>query len=321
LSIPVHEVPEAAARLAGVAHRTPLFHSHTLDEALGAKVVFKGEHLQRAGAFKFRGAYVALTGLSAEQRQRGVVTWSSGNHAGGLALAGRILGVSVTVAMPHDAVPLKREAAQAYGATIVPCEAAEREDVGKALAEERGLTVIPPYDHPAIIAGQGTAAAELLEELPGLDLLLAPIGGGGLLAGSALAADAHPGVEVMGVEPALADDAARSLAAGHIVVLEDPPSTLADGLRTRFVGERNFDILRTRVERIVTVGEADIVEATRFLWLRMKQMVEPSAAVPLAALLSGGLEVKGRRVGIILSGGNCDPAAVSALFASYPGSR
>ncbi len=314
MSVPVQDVAEAAARLVGVAHRTPHFHSRTLDERLKAKLVFKGEHLQCAGAFKFRGAYVALSGLSAEQRCRGVVTWSSGNHAGGLALAGQRLGIPVTVAMPHDAVPIKRAAALAYGATIVGCEAAQREEVGKSLAEDRGLTVIPPYDHPAIIAGQGTAAAELLEDFPGLDLLLAPIGGGGLLAGSALAAEDYPDVEVVGVEPANADDAARSMADGHIVTLDRTPDTIADGLRTRFVGERNFEILKRRVSSIVTVEEAAIVEALQFLWLRMKQMVEPSAAVPLAALLSGRLEVRGRRVGIILSGGNCDPVAVSALF-------
>lgn len=314
MSVPVRGVAEAATRLAGIAHRTPLFHSRTLDEQLDARVVFKSEHLQRGGAFKFRGAYCALSGLGEEQRRRGVVTWSSGNHAGGLALAGRLLGVPVTVAMPHDAVAIKREAALSYGAEIVGCESARREELGRELARDRGLTIIPPYDHPAIIAGQGTAAAELLEDYPGLDLLLAPIGGGGLLAGSALAAEEHPGVEVVGVEPAIADDAARSLRSGSIVVLEDSPPTIADGLRTRFVGERNFEILRRCVRQIVTVEEDAIVEATRYLWTRLKQVVEPSAAVPLAALLSGALEVRGRRVGIILSGGNCDPAAVAALF-------
>jgi threonine dehydratase len=314
MSVQARDLADAAARLSGVAHRTPLFRSRTLDQRLGAKLVFKGEHLQCAGAFKFRGAYVALSRLGEERRRRGVVTWSSGNHAAGLALAGRLLGVPVTVAMPVDAIPLKRAAAEGYGATIVECEASQREVVGKALAEEHGLTIIPPYDHPAIIAGQGTAAAELLEDSPGLDLLLAPIGGGGLLAGSALAAAAHPGVEVVGVEPAQADDVARSMAEGHIVVLENTPRTLADGLRTRFVGERNFEILQQHGVRIVTVEEEAIVEALRYLWIRMKQLVEPSAAVPLAALLSGRLDVEGRRVGIILSGGNCDPAAIARLL-------
>ena len=314
MTLQPHDIEDAAARLHGVAHRTPLFHSRTLDERLGAKIIFKAEHLQCCGAFKFRGAYVALSRLGEERRRKGVVTWSSGNHAAGLALAGRMLGVEVTVAMPMDAIPLKRAAAEAYGAIIVSCEASQREEVGRALAEERGLTVIPPYDHPAIIAGQGTAAAELMEDAPGLDLLLAPIGGGGLLAGCALAAASYPEVDVIGVEPAQADDAARSLSEGHIVVLEETPQTLADGLRTRFVGERNFEILREYGVRIVTVEEDAILEALRFLWIRMKQVVEPSGAVALAALLSGRLDVEGQRVGVILSGGNCDPKEIAALL-------
>ncbi len=301
------DVERAAVALEGVAHRTPLFRSRTLDRLLRAEVVFKGEHLQRGGAFKFRGAWYALSRLDADARARGVVSWSSGNHAGGLALAGRLLSVPVTVVMPHDAPTSKRAAVEGYGATVVESEAVRREEVGMELARRKGWTPIPPYDHDDIIAGQGTAAAELLEQVDGLDLLLTPVGGGGLLAGSALAASAYPSVEVVGVEPAVADDAARSLQQGRIVVLDRVPDTIADGLRTRFLGQRNFAILRRLGVRVVTVREEDILRALRWLWWRMKLVVEPSAAVPLAALLSGALAVEGRRVGVILSGGNVDP--------------
>jgi threonine dehydratase len=306
-------VLEAARRLAGHANRTPVFTSRTLDDRLGAQVFCKGEHLQRGGAFKFRGAYNALSRLDPEIRARGVLTFSSGNHAAGLALAGRLLAVPVTVVMPEDAMPLKREATLGYGAEVIACPAAEREAVGRRVAAERGLTVIPPYDHPDIIAGQGTAALELLAEAGPLDLLLAPVGGGGLLAGTALAAEGT-GAEVIGVEPALGDDAARSLREGRIVVLAEVPRTIADGLRTRFIGEHNFAVIGRRVTDIVTVTEEEIVEALRWLWLRMKLLVEPSGAVPLAALLAGRIPVEGRRVGILLSGGNADPRAVGSVI-------
>lgn len=309
-------VAAARAVLEGVAHVTPVFRSRTLDARLGAQVVFKAENLQRGGAFKFRGAYHALSRLDAKARARGVLTYSSGNHASCLALAGRLEGVSITVAMPRDAVPSKRAAAEGYGAEIVECDAAEREEVGRRVAAERGLSIIPPYDDARVIAGQGTAAAELLEQAGPLDLLLAPVGGGGLLAGTALAASGvRSGPRVMGVEPERGDDAARSLAEGRIVTLAAVPDTVADGLRTRFIGQRNFAVFQEHVAGIVTVSEAQILEAMRWMWSRMKLVIEPSSAVPLAALLSGKIDVQGQRVGIILSGGNVDLDQIGALLA------
>ncbi len=308
-------VLEAAATIAGVAHRTPVFTSRTADDLLGASVFFKAESLQRCGAFKFRGAFNALSRLDPQARSRGVLTWSSGNHAGALALAGRILDVPVTVVMPSDAMPLKRDAVLGYGAEVIPCRAEEREIVGRGIAEERAIPVIPPYDHPHVIAGQGTAALELIRDCGPLDMILAPVGGGGLLSGTALAAAASgagPSIPaVYGVEPSIADDAARSLREGRIVVLETSPPTIADGLRTRFLGEHTFAVIRERVAGIVTVTEEEILEALRFTWLRMKLVVEPSGAVPLAALLAGKCDATGRRVGVILSGGNVDPGRVA----------
>lgn len=327
-------VLEAAGLLAGTAHRTPVFTSRTLDGLLGASVLFKAESLQRGGAFKFRGAFNALSRMDPDVRRRGVLTWSSGNHAGALALAGRILDVPVTVVMPSDAMPLKRDAVLGYGAEVIPCRAEEREIVGRGVAEERSIPVIPPYDHPDVIAGQGTAALELIQDFGPLEAILAPVGGGGLLSGTALAVaaafrDAGSPAEhavavaaadggmagpsaaaVHGVEPAVADDAARSLHEDRIVVLDKSPPTIADGLRTRFLGEHTFAVIRDRVAGIVTVTEDEILEALRFLWLRMKLVVEPSGAVPLAALLAGKIDAKGRRVGVILSGGNADPRQV-----------
>jgi threonine dehydratase len=311
------DVLRAAAILDGVANRTPVFTSRSLDERLGASLFFKAEHLQRGGAFKFRGAYHTLSRLAPEARSRGVLTWSSGNHAGGLALAGRLFGMPVTVVMPDDAMALKRAAVLGYGAEVISCPAAERETVGRGVAAERGLTVIPPYDHEDIIAGQGTAALELLAQAGRLDILLAPVGGGGLLSGTALAAGDGPGrPRVYGVEPAIADDAARSFRSGKIVVLDRVPMTIADGLRTRFLGEKTFAVIRERVTDILTVSEEEIVTALRWLWLRMKLVVEPSGAVPLAALLAGRLPIRGMRVGLILSGGNADPKAVGERIMS-----
>ncbi|MFN8548567.1 MAG: pyridoxal-phosphate dependent enzyme [Candidatus Eisenbacteria bacterium] len=316
-------VRAAAATLAGVAHRTPVFTSRTLDHRVGGSLCLKGEHLQRTGSFKFRGAWNALSSLSAEERARGVLTYSSGNHAAALACAGRELGVRVVVALPTNALPLKRDAVVGYGAEIVPCDPNEREEVGRRVAQERGLIVIPPYDHEAIIAGQGTAALELLREVGDLDLVMTPVGGGGLLAGSALAAELHAReggarARVFGVEPAIADDAHRSMHAGHIVRLETTPDTIADGLRTRYLGERNFAVIHRHVEDIVTVTEAEILDAVRWLWLRMKLLVEPSGAVPLAAVLAGKFDLRGRRAGLILSGGNADPTALAPLLHSMP---
>jgi threonine dehydratase len=312
-------VLEAAAILEGRAHRTPVLTSRSLEALVGARVWFKSEHLQRAGAFKFRGAYHALARLSAKERARGVVTWSSGNHAAALALAGRELGAAVTVVMPDTALAVKRAAVEGYGAVVLTCAPAQREEVGRGIARERGLTVVPPYDHEHVIAGQGTAGWELLQDVGPLDVVLTPVGGGGLLAGTALAAgllDAAVRPRVIGVEPARANDAARSFRQRSIVTLPDAPDTIADGLRTRFVGERNFAVIRRRVDDIVEVEEHEIVEAMRWLWERMKQVVEPSGAVALASVLAGRVDTVGQRVGVILSGGNADLIAVSSLLRS-----
>ena len=314
----------AQSVLARVAHRTPTFTSRALDQRLGAQVVFKGEHLQRAGAFKFRGAYHALTRLSAEERRRGVVTFSSGNHASGLALAGKLLDVAVTVVMPEGTLPLKRAATLGYGAEVVPCKNEEREAVGARLAAERNLTIVPPYDHEAIIAGQGTAALELIEDAGPFDLIVTPLGGGGLLAGTCLAS--HPelaapsrrSAQVWGVEPAAGDDGARSLARGSVVVLDRPPDTIADGLRTRFVGERNFRVLQSHLAGVATVSDDEIVQALKWLWIRLKLFVEPSAAVGLAALLTAKIAGRGKRIGVVLSGGNADPLAVARRIDALP---
>ncbi|MEZ4649952.1 MAG: pyridoxal-phosphate dependent enzyme [Candidatus Eisenbacteria bacterium] len=310
-------VTSAMEILAGTVRRTPVLVVPEIDEAAGASVFFKCEHLQRCGAFKFRGAFHALSRLDDEARRAGVLTYSSGNHASGLALAGQLLGVSVTIAMPNNTSPVKRALALSYGAELVDCLPEEREAVGAKVAAERGLTIIPPYDHDDIIAGQGTAALELLEDVPDLDLIVTPVGGGGLLAGTALAAallgEKRP--RVYGAEPELGDDAARSLHSGERVTLEKVPQTVADGLRTRYVGERNFAVLRKHVDGILTVSEDAILDAVARLWLFGKQTVEPSGAVPLAAILSGALEARGKRVGVVLSGGNCDLVQVGTWVA------
>ncbi len=304
------DVLAAARRISGVAHRTPVLRSRLLDEEVGARLYFKCENFQRAGAFKFRGAYNALSSLTAGERANGVVGFSSGNHAQALALAGRILEIPVAMVMPTDAPLPKREATRAYGAEIVlyDREAEDREEIADRLRSERDLTIVPPYDHPDIIAGQGTAALELFDQAPGLDSLLVPCGGGGLLAGSALAAEARgSGCRVIGVEPETADDATRSFRSGRIVRVENPP-TIADGLRTPSLGRYTFPVIRERVSEMVTVPEEAIVQAMRLLLTRMKIVVEPSGAVPLAALISGAVRGDGRRIGLILSGGNVDPA-------------
>jgi len=301
------DIRAARRRLEGVAHRTPVLTSRTLDGVTGSRVFLKAENFQRVGAFKFRGAYNALAGL--DPAPRGVVTYSSGNHAQALALAGRLRGVTVTVVMPDDAPRAKREASCGYGADVVLYDPRReiRERVASRLAEERGLTVIPPFDHPLVIAGQGTAAAELLEDARRLDYLLVPCGGGGLLSGSAVAA-AHldAGCRVVGVEPELADDAVRSFRSGRLQTV-DHPATIADGLRTRSLGELTFPLIRRHVADMLTVSEAEIRQAMLFLWTRLKAVVEPSGAVGLAALLSGRLAAPGSRVGVILSGGNVGP--------------
>jgi threonine dehydratase len=310
------DVLEAAARLDGVAHRTPVHRSRTVDERTGARVFFKCENFQRAGAFKFRGAYNALARLSPDQRRRGVLTYSSGNHAQAIALAGRLLKTPTTIVMPSDAPAVKAAATRGYGGEVVTYDraSARREELGARLAAERGLVVIPPYDHADVVAGQGTAARELFEEVGDLDLLLVPCGGGGLLSGSAVAAHAlAPRCEVIGVEPDRADDATRSF---HTRTLHtvDNPDTIADGARTPSLGEITFPLVLRYVHDMVTVSEEAIARSMFFLWERLKLQVEPTGALAAAAVLEGAVPVKDARVGVVLSGGNVDLAAVARLI-------
>ncbi len=311
------DVQAAAARLHGQAHRTPIITSETFDRMAGCRVYFKCENLQRAGAFKFRGAYNALSLLTPEQRRRGVVAFSSGNHAQGLALAAKVLNVPAVVVMPSDASPIKVDATRGYGAEVVFYDrlTGDREAIAQQLAAERKLTVIPPFDHPHIIAGQGTAAMELFEDMPDLDVLLAPVGGGGLISGCATAATAmRPGVRVIGVETEPANDAWQSLRTGMRVTIP-VPDTIADGIRTTCLGAITFEIMRRLVEDIVLVADAQVIEAMRFMLIRMKLLAEPTGAVPVAALLTRQVKgVEGKRVGVVVSGGNADPALLKQIL-------
>ncbi|MEO6809857.1 MAG: threonine/serine dehydratase [Isosphaeraceae bacterium] len=301
------EVRAAMDRLAPWVHRTPVLTSRTLDDRCGGAVFFKCENLQRVGAFKFRGAINAVLQLNDAERAQGVVTHSSGNHAQALALAGQLVGVPVCIVMPSTAPEVKRAATKGYGANVVSCEPtlADREATVARLIAEHGYTLIHPFDDWRVIAGQGTAALELLDQAGDLDLIVTPCGGGGLLAGTCLAVQGRsPSTRVVGVEPKAADDARRSLAAGKILPSGDP-RTIADGLRTS-LGVRGFSVIRKYVDSIVTADDASILAAMRFLWERLKLIVEPSGSVPLAPILNGGLDVHGLRVGVILSGGNVD---------------
>jgi threonine dehydratase len=308
-------VRQAAAGLSGVTNHTPVLTSRILDALVGASIRFKCENFQRSGSFKFRGAYNALSQIPDRVRGDGVVTYSSGNHAQAVALAGRLLRIPVTVVMPINAPAPKLAATRDYGAEIVlyDPEAETREEIARRMRDELGLTLIPPFDHPDVIAGQGTAALELFANTGDLDLLLVPCGGGGLLSGSALAATSVNGCRVVGVEPELADDAARTFRTGTIQRVHNPP-TIADGLRTPSLGELTWPIIRSYVHDIVTVSEAGIIEAMRYLWTRMKIVVEPSGAVGLAALLQDPTMARGGRVGILLSGGNVDLATACGVL-------
>jgi threo-3-hydroxy-L-aspartate ammonia-lyase len=314
------DVAAAAERLAGVAHRTPVLRSRTLDERLSAQAFLKAENLQRAGAFKFRGAYNAISRLGPEERARGVLAYSSGNHAQAIALASRLLGARATVVMPEDAPAPKRAATLGYGARIVTYDRAreKREVVAARIQAEGDPVLIPPYDHPDVIAGQGTAAKELFEETGPLDVLVVPCGGGGLLSGSALSARAlSRGARVVGVEPEVGDDATRSFRTGVLQTVDDP-RTIADGARTLSLGALTFPLVRTLVDDMVTVSDDDLVRAMRFLWERMKVVVEPTGALGLAALLTGRIAAGGKKVGIVLSGGNVDLGQALALFERLP---
>ncbi|MEU7905626.1 pyridoxal-phosphate dependent enzyme [Actinoplanes sp. NPDC049118] len=320
MSVTIDDVRDAAARLAGVAHRTPVLRSRTLDALVGAEVHLKAENLQRMGAFKFRGAYNALSRLSPRQRARGVASFSSGNHAQALALAARELGTTAVILMPADTPASKRAAAEGYGAEIITYDryTGDRVALGAALAAERGLALIPPYEHPDVIAGQGTAALELLEETGELGALLVPAGGGGLLAGSATAARGlHPAIRMIGVEPEAGDDTRRSLAAGERVAIP-VPRTIADGQAADIPGELTFSINRRLVDEIALVTDDQIRDAMRFAFERMRVVLEPSGATGLAALLSGRVERLPARVGVIISGGNIDAARFAELICPVP---
>jgi threo-3-hydroxy-L-aspartate ammonia-lyase len=301
------EVLAAAQRLRGVAHRTPVVASRTLDSRCGAAILLKCENFQRMGAFKFRGAYNFLSSLNASERQAGVVAFSSGNHAQGVALAARLLGISATIVMPSDAPRVKLEATREYGAEVVlyERERSHREEIAASIAAERGATVVPPFDDARIIAGAGTAALELLEDGDAVDAIVVPVGGGGLMGGTALAAHGtDPAIEIYGVEPAAGDDFAQSLARGERVTIS-VPRTIADGLQTTSPGMLTFAIAREHTRAIVTVSDDELREAMRFVFERLKLVVEPSAAAPIAALLHRRITgLEGKRVGAIVSGGN-----------------
>ena len=312
------DVEAAARRLEGVAHRTPVATSSTFDSLAGCEAYFKCENFQRMGAFKFRGAYNALSQLDAAQRKRGVVAFSSGNHAQAVALAGRLLSIPTTIVMPADAPAVKVAATRGYGAEVALYDRARgesREQLAERIAREKGAAVVPPFDHAHVIAGQGTAAKELLEDVGALDYLFVCCGGAGLLSGCAIAANhLSPGTKVIGVEPAAGDDAARSFKSRQLVHIE-VPQTIADGARTQSLGALTFPLVLRHVNDIITVTDAELVAAMRILWERMKLVVEPTGALATAGVLKGAIDVRDRRVGIILSGGNVDLKAVAALFA------
>jgi threonine dehydratase len=309
------DVEAAAARLDGVAHRTPVLTSRTLDDELGAEVFLKCENFQRMGAFKFRGAFNALTCFGEGQRRRGVVTFSSGNHAQAIALAARILDMPATIVMPHDAPAIKVAATRGYGGKVVFYDRyqEDREAIGRRLADEEGLTLIPPYDHPHVIAGQGTAAMELIDEVGALDALFVCLGGGGLLAGSALSAAAlSPQTKLYGVEPEAGNDGQQSFRSGTIVHI-DTPQTIADGAQTQHLGAYTFEIIQRDVDDVLTVTDDALVDAMRFCASRMKMVVEPTGCLALAAVRGSGRKLAGKRVGVIVSGGNVDLGRFAAL--------
>lgn len=307
-SVRYDDISDAARRLHGIAHRTPVFRSTTIDERVGGTVFFKCENLQRAGSFKFRGAYNAISQLSAGDKRRGVLSYSSGNHAQAVALAGRELGVPTTIIMPDNAPRVKRQATESYGAEVISYDPskASREVLAQTISIDRNLPIIPPYDHPHIIAGQGTAADELHQDVPDLDILLVCCGGGGLLSGSALATrkrNSH--CMVVGVEPELADDAARSYRSGILQTVHNPP-TIADGARTPSLGTLTFPIVLENVDAMETVSEVEIVEAMHMIMQRLKLVVEPTGALGTAALLSPRFDTRDKKIGVIISGGNVD---------------
>ena len=311
------DVVQAASRIAGVANRTPVLTSRTVDEAFGAQVFFKCENMQRMGAFKFRGAYNALMKFSPEQRRAGVVAFSSGNHAQAIALSAKLLGIPATIVMPQDAPAAKVAATRGYGGNVVLYDryTEDREQIGRDLAQKHGLTLIPPYDHPDVIAGQGTAAKELFEEVGPLDAFFVCLGGGGLLSGSALATRAlAPECRLYGVEPEAGNDGQQSFRKGEIVHI-DTPQTIADGAQTQHLGNITFPIIRRDVDDILTATDDELVQCMRFFAERMKIVVEPTGCLGFAAARRRKDELRGKKVGILVSGGNIDLAKLSAFLA------
>jgi threonine dehydratase len=315
LAINYADVAAAHARLQGVAHRTPVHTSQTANALTGAQLFFKCENFQRMGAFKFRGAYNALAQFTPEQRKSGVCAFSSGNHAQGLALSAQLLGIPAAIVMPLDSPAVKMTATRGYGAEVITYDryTQDREAIGRQLAQARGMTLIPPYDHAHVMAGQGTAAIELFEDTGPLDLLLVCLGGGGLLSGCAVVAQQlSPDCRVIGVEPEAGNDVQQSKQLGHIVKI-DTPRTIADGAQTQQAGQLTFPVIQTLVDDIVTVSDAQLVEAMRFAAARMKMVIEPTGALAMAAAMQGVVGVRGKRVGVLISGGNID----IAQFAKY----
>jgi threonine dehydratase len=318
LAISFDDVAAAAGRLAGVAHRTPVLTSHTADARAGGRLFFKCENFQRMGAFKFRGAYNALAQFTQQQRKGGVISFSSGNHAQAIALSAQLLGMPALIVMPRDAPQLKIDATRGYGAEVLLYDryTEDREALGARLADERGMTLIPPYDHPHVMAGQGTAALELIDEVGELDQLLVCVGGGGLVSGCATAArHLLPRCAVIGVEPEAGNDVQQSLARGEIVHI-GVPRTIADGAQTQHAGRYTFPVIRALVERVVTVTDAQLVDAMRFFGERMKIIAEPTGCLGAAAAFDGVVDVRDKRTGIIVSGGNIDLGRYAELLAT-----
>jgi threonine dehydratase len=310
MEVTYDDVARAHERIKPFAKRTPVLTSSTIDALTGAKVHFKCENFQRMGAFKFRGAYNALSQLSAEQKKKGVVAFSSGNHAQAVALSGKLLGIPATIIMPTDAPKVKLEATRGYGAQVVLYDAGneDRQKIAERLAAERGLSLIPPFDHPHIAAGQGTTAKELIEQTGPLDILLVPCGGGGLLSGCAVAAkQLSPRCRVIGVEPAAGDDGARSFRSKTLQTIK-LPDTIADGARTTSLGKITFPLILNYVDDFLTVTDEELLKTMFFLWERMKMLVEPTGALAACALLEKKLDAKGQKVGVVISGGNVDLA-------------
>jgi threonine dehydratase len=323
LAIDFNDIRAAAQRIAGVAHKTPVLTSRTADARSSAQIFFKCENLQRMGAFKFRGAYNALAQFNESQRSAGVIAFSSGNHAQAIALSARLLGIPSVIVMPSDAPPIKITATRGYqegqrGSDVVLYDRyrEDREAIGRRIADERGMTLIPPYDHPHVMAGQGTAALELIEQAGPLDALVVCVGGGGLISGCAVAAT-HllPNIAVHGVEPEAGNDTQQSLVRGEIVSI-DVPKTIADGAQTQSSGRLTFPVIRSLVKSVVTVSDAALVRTMRFMAGRMKLVVEPTGCLAAAALLEGALDLRGQRVGVILSGGNVDLKAFAQWIAA-----